>query len=66
MNYFCLKQGEGLANPAHIPLPKVPFFVTSPPPPPPPFPLGPIHKERKKDLEKKEIEEKGDCWVAVT
>lgn len=59
MNYFCLKQVEGLANPAHTPLPKAPFCE---PPPPPHSPLGPICKDRKKDVEKKkEIEEKGDC-----
>ena len=31
MKYFCLKQGEGLANPAHTPLPKALFCAPSTP-----------------------------------
>ena len=56
MNYFCLKQGEGLANTAHTPLPKAPFCA--------PFPT-PL-QGRSIKLTKKEIEEKRDCYVTIT
>ena len=48
MNYFRLKQGEGLANPAHSPLPKARFCE-----PPTPSPLWGRYIKRERGTKKK-------------